>query len=451
MPGVSTILPCEQSNQPRVLIVDDDRTLMRAFARALDLCVSEVIIDTADSDSGALNLINSQEYAAIIMNAKMRGMDGLAQLFEIRKRCSEIPVLIVNGSGENMSMIEVRLGAHDFIQKPISQEFLLASLRRAIDIPELSRCAKDQAPPGWLVKPCRQMEKAVYQIKEVAPTALTVLIQGETGTGKEVAARAIHRLSGRYKGPFVPVDCGAIPDTLAESELLGYEKGAFTGALQRKKGQFTLAEGGSLFLDEIANLPLGTQGKLLRVLQERRFQPLGGEQPVRVDVRVIAASNVSLGQEVRDGRFRSDVYYRLNEFVINLPPLRERDDIVQLANDFLAEACMEFSRASFGIRSVIRRAALEASEIIDAEHLCFLQPDSSFPTVSMKQIAPPSASLKQVADAAVSIAEQEAIRRALKATKGNKSEAARLLRTDYKTLHVKMKQYIISGTTFRAS
>ena len=189
-----------------------------------------------------------------------------------------------------------------------------------------------------------QIEKIVHRIRQVADSPLTVLVEGETGTGKELVARAVHQLSARREKPFIAVDCGAIPDTLIESELFGYEKGAFTGAQQRKEGQFELADGGTLFLDEIVNLPLSTQTKLLRALQERQVQRLGGKQPVRVDVRIIAASNVPLEREVRVGRFRQDVYYRLNEFGISLPPLRERDDILHLANEFLPEASMELGR-----------------------------------------------------------------------------------------------------------
>src|SRR2546428_13813741 len=192
--------------------------------------------------------------------------------------------------------------------------------------------------------PSGQMEKVVQQIKQVADSPLTVLVEADTATGKEFVARSINRLSAGREKPFVAVDCGAIPVTLIESELFGYEKGAFTGAHQRKAGQFQLAEDGCLFLDEIVSLPLPTQAKLLRALQERQVQPLGGKRPVPVDVRIIAASNVPLEREVRAGRFRQDVYYRLNEFGITLPPLRERDDILHLANEFLPEAGTEARR-----------------------------------------------------------------------------------------------------------
>jgi DNA-binding NtrC family response regulator len=333
-------------NQPRVLIVDDDPALLQALPEALRLRMSGVTVDTADSATAALDRIAASDYDAIVTDIKMPGMDGFALLAEIRARRPGTPTLMITGHGEHALAIgALRGGAYDFIQKPIDRDYFVTSLRKAIDMGELGRRAKEQQLPlRWLMGPSRQMEKVVDQIKQVADSPLTILVEGETGTGKELVARAIHHLSARRKKPFVAVDCGAIPDTLIESELFGYEKGAFTGAHQRKQGQFPLAEGGSLFLDEIVNLPLPTQSKLLRVLQERQVQPLGGKQPVRVDVRIIAASNVHFEQEVQAGRFRQDVYYRLNEFVITLPPLRKRDDILHLANDFLAEATIELGR-----------------------------------------------------------------------------------------------------------
>jgi DNA-binding NtrC family response regulator len=495
-------------SQSRVLIVDDDPALLQALPEALRLRMSEVTVDTAESAADALDQITARDYDAIVTDIKMPGMDGLALLTEIRARRPDTPTLMITGHGEHaLAVHALRGGAHDFIQKPIDRDYFVASLRRAIQMGELSRQVKEQqkvlerhaselertveqrthelreakkviqSPLRWLAGPSRQMEKVVQQIKQVADSPLTILVQGETGTGKELVARAIHHLSARCKKPFVALDCGAIPDTLIESELFGYEKGAFTGAHQRKEGQFQLAEGGSLFLDEIVNLPLPTQAKLLRVLQERQVQPLGSKQPVRVDVRIIAASNVPLEQEARAGRFRQDVYYRLNEFVITLPPLRERDDILHLANEFLAEASMELGRpcreisetAAEGLlrypwpgnvrelRNVIRRAILLAADVIEPEHLSFLPVDASPATASPAEPAPVdpsplgSPSLKEIAEAAATDAERQAIRRVLHATRGNKSEAARHLRTDYKTLHLKMKQYGIDAGRFKES
>jgi transcriptional regulator with GAF, ATPase, and Fis domain len=327
----------------------------------------------------------------------------------------------------------------------------------------------------FLICPSGPMAKIVEQIKQVADSPLTVLVEGETGTGKELVARSIHQLSPRREKPFVAVDCGAIPDTLIESELFGYEKGAFTGAHQRKEGQFELARGGTIFLDEIVNLPFPTQAKLLRALQERQVQPLGSKRVVPVAARIIAASNVPLEREVRAGRFRQDVYYRLNEFGITLPPLRERgDDILHLANEFLPEAGMELGRTCRKIseaaaqvlvrypwpgnvrelRNVIRRAILLAADVIEPEHLSVL-PGGLLSTGALRaepapgDSSPGHCSLKGIAEAAASDAERQAIHRVLQATKGNKSEAARLLRTDYKTLYLKIKQYGIDAGQFR--
>jgi two-component system nitrogen regulation response regulator GlnG len=460
-------------NQPHVLIVDDDPALLQALPEALRLRMQGVTVDTADSAAAALDRIAARDYHAIVTDIKMPGMDGFALLAEIRARRPDTPTLMITGHGEHALAIgALRGGAYDFIQKPIDREYFVTSLRKAIQMGELGhRAQSQQLPLLWVMGPSRQLAKVVEQIKQVADSPLTILVEGETGTGKELVARAIHRLSGRRKKPFVAVDCGAIPETLIESELFGYEKGAFTGANQRKDGQFPLAEGGSLFLDEVVNLPLSTQSKLLRALQERQVQPLGGKQPIRVDARIIAASNVPLGQEVRAGRFRQDVYYRLNEFVITLPPLRERDDILHLANDFLAEASIELGRPCREIsdaaaecllrcawpgnvrelRNVIRRAILVASDVIEPEHLSLLPAGPSAPTALRDEPAPAGASLKEIAEAAAADAEQQAIRRVLQGTKGNKSEAARLLRTDYKTLHLKMKQYGIPAGQFRDS
>ena len=487
-------------NHTRVLIVDDDQALLQGLPQALRLRMEGVRVDTADSGTAALDRIAALDYDAIVTDLKMPGMDGLDLLAEIRTHRPDTPTLMITGHGEHDLVVHaLRGGAYDFIQKPIDRDYFVASLRRAIERRALSRRVKEQqlalerhlneleaiveertrelrqtnqvidSPLRLLLCPSAQMEKIVHQIRQVADSPLTVLVEGETGTGKELVARAVHQLSARREKPFIAVDCGAIPDTLIESELFGYEKGAFTGAQQRKEGQFDLADGGTLFLDEIVNLPLPTQTKLLRALQERQVQRLGGKQPVRVDVRIIAASNVPLEREVRVGRFRQDVYYRLNEFGISLPPLRERDDILHLANGFLSEASMELGRPCRTIseaaaqvllryrwpgnvrelRNVIRRAILLASDVIEPEHLSVLPVDAPPASALRGEPAPLDSSLKEVAEAAAADAEQQAICHALHTSRGNKSEAARHLRTDYKTLHLKMKQYGIEAGRFR--
>jgi DNA-binding NtrC family response regulator len=320
---------------------------------------------------------------------------------------------------------------------------------------------------GELMGPSRHVEKIIQQVTQVAGSPLTVLIQGETGTGKELVAGAIHHASPRRRGPFVALDCGAIPETLIESELFGHEKGAFTGADQRKVGYFQFAQGGSLFLDEISNLPLITQAKLLRALQERVIHPLGGRHPVSVDVRIIATANVLLEHETRAGRFRQDLFYRLNEFTITLPALRERaDDVLFLANRFLAEACLEFRRPMSHIseeaaqlllryqwpgnvrqlRSIIRQAALLSPDGIHPEHLSGVGAESSAASpMTDSNVAPAGRSLKEIAAAAAAVAERRAISEALQAMKGNKSAVARLLGIDYKTLLLRLKRYGLCG------
>jgi len=486
-------------NPSHVLIVDDDPALLQALRETLRLRMEDVRVDIADSARAALELIGSTNHDAIVTDIKMPGMDGLALLSEIRARRPDTPTLMITGHGDHALAIDaLRGGAYDFIQKPIDREYLVASLRRAIQTAGFRRNTKEQqlalkshvnqleqtveertrelweakrlieSPLRLLIGPSRQMEKVVQQIRQVADSPLSIIVEGETGTGKELVARAIHQLSTRGKKPFVAVDCGAIPDTLIEAELFGYEKGAFTGAHQRKEGRFQRADGGSLFLDEIGNLPLPAQVKLLRALQDRGVQPLGG-QLVRLDVRIIAASNVPLAREVQAGRFRQDVYYRLNEFLITLPSLRGRDDILELANGFLVEASMEFGRSSREIseeaaevllryawpgnvrelRNVMRRAVLVASDVIQPEDL-LLAPVGAPPTIAPRGEPPTHSSLKEIAGAAAADAEQQAIRRALEATMGNRSEAARLLRTDYKTLYLKMKQYGVDAKRFKA-
>jgi DNA-binding NtrC family response regulator len=490
-----------------VLIVDDDPVLLEALPEALRLRMDGLTVETADSAAEALDRIAYRDYDAIVTDIKMPGMDGLALLAEIRTRRPDTPTLMMTGHGETELVVDaLRGGACDFIRKPIDREYFVASLRRAIQMRELSRRAKEEqlalerhiseleaviddranklrdrkrageSPLIWMEGSSGRMAHVVQQIQQVADSPLTVLIEGETGTGKELAARAIHHLSARREQPFVAVDCGAIPETLIESELFGYEKGAFTGAQQRKEGLFQLAGGGTLFLDEIVNIPLPVQMKLLRALQQRQVQPLGSKHVVPVAVRIIAASNVPLGEEVRMGRFRADVYYRLNEFVITLPPLRERDNILDLANSLLGEAamaldrpCRKISEAAARVllryhwpgnvrelRNVIRRACLLASETIEPEHLSILPIEPTVVTTHNYRTGPADStvgesSLKELAELAVLDAEGQAIRLALQATGGNKSEAARLLKVDYKTLHLKMKRFGIQAGAFRAS
>src|SRR5438874_1059117 len=386
-------------SQGHVLIVDDDPALLQALPEALRLRMAGLTVDTADSGAAALDRVTAEDYDAIVTDIMMPGMDGFELLAEIQTHRPDIPTLIITGHGEHDLVVHaLRAGAYDFIQKPIDRDYFVASLRRAIEMHQLGRRLKEQqlalerhlneleaiveertrelretnkvieSPLRFLMGPNGQMGKIVEQIKQVADSPLTVLVEGETGTGKELVARAIHHLSSRREKPFVAVDCGAIPDTLIESELFGYEKGAFTGAHQRKEGYFERAHGGTLFLDEIANVPLATQPKLLRALQERQVQPFGSKEPIRVSARIIAASNMSLEREVRTGRFRQDLVYRLNDVAFTLPPLRERDDILHLANVFLPEAGLELGRSCRKISEAAAQVLLRYHWPANARH-----------------------------------------------------------------------------------
>ena len=326
---------------------------------------------------------------------------------------------------------------------------------------------EDQAYLSDLMGSSNQIRKVFAEVRLVAPTNFTVVVTGESGSGKELVANAVHRLSPRVHGPFVAVDCGSIPPTLIESELFGHEKGAFTGADRIRPGKFEAASGGSLFLDEISNLPFPVQANLLRALQEKQVWRVGGVRCTKVDIRVIAATNQDLASLVESGLFRRDLYHRLNEFNITVPPLRERsEDVPFLAKRFLDLANLELGKNIRGtsdaalqlllghnwpgnareLRNVVRRAVLLASEYIEPVHLGFLAgPDNAVRGPDDGAVPrAPDAGLKEIAKQAVVRAERAALRQVLLETRGNKAKAARILRVDYKTVHVKLKAYGIS-------
>jgi len=309
----------------------------------------------------------------------------------------------------------------------------------------------------------------VEQGKSVAAPSFSVLLTGETGTGKELVAHAVHRQSSRRDRPFVAIDCGAIPEALVESELFGHEKGAFTGAQSRKHGQFRLADGGTLFLDEVGNLPQGLQAKLLRVLESRKVQAVGASTPSALDVRVIAATNRGLQQLARDGLFRMDLYFRLAQYNIQLPALRERrEDIPYLAQRCLEEVSVELRRPTLNIardgvvalqrhawpgnvrelRNVVRQAVLESNDVtLRASTIIQLLVQADAPGSGAAELRPAS-SLREVVRAATRDAERRAISDALRQAAGNKAQAARLLQTDYKTLYLKLKQLGLRSRDF---
>jgi len=458
----------------KILVVDDEAEIRSLLAAVLQSKGYEVV--TAEDGAAALQAVPRERPAVILMDLSMPRMNGMDALPEIKRLDGEVPVIICTAHADLATAVRaMKLGAYDYLTKPFDVELLILTLERAVErhrlhsrIEELKRQGQGSSLAERMGG-SRAIAQVIQQVTQVAESNFTVLVQGETGTGKELVARAIHLQSPRRPAQFVAVDCGAIPETLVESELFGHERGAFTGAQARREGHFQLAKGGTLFLDEIGNVPLATQAKLLRALEQREVNPLGAARAVTVDARIIAATNSELEESVKAGRFRADLYYRLSEFTIALPPLRSRrEDIMHLSQRFLDEVSMELRRPVRRIsddamqvllrhdwpgnvrelRNVVRKAALLATDVVTPEHIPTLS--ASAPAASRAAAEPvgEDLSLREVAELAAVQAEREVIRHALESTKGNKSQAARLLRTDYTTLHAKMKRYGISARDF---
>ncbi len=302
-------------------------------------------VEVAYDGAEGISRLNENFYDVVITDLSMPKVSGLKVLEHIVENTPETICIILTGFGSIKSAVEaIKLGAYDYLTKPIALEELLLTIEKALETRQLRRENEYLRRKLWqewgygeIIGKSKAMRRVFALIEKVADTESTVLILGESGTGKELVARAIHAASDRREGPFIPVNCGAIPEELLESELFGHEKGAFTGAIKTRIGRFELAHGGTIFLDEIAEMSPKLQVKLLRVLQERTFERIGGTKPIKVDIRVIAATNKDLEKEVKEGRFREDLYYRLNVIPIKLPPLRERlEDIPLLVEHFLA-------------------------------------------------------------------------------------------------------------------
>jgi DNA-binding NtrC family response regulator len=459
----------------KILVVDDEPDIRSLLGECLVAAGFETV-EAGDGDE-AIAAVQAERPSVIVLDVNMPRQGGMEALPELKRIAPDVPVIMCTARMDVPTAVRaMQLGAYDYLTKPFDPELLVLTVKRAYERQELVAridLLKSQGEGMSLAErmgSSRAIESVIQQVAKVAHSSFTVLIQGETGTGKELVARAIHNQSPRRGKPFVAVDCGAIPETLVESELFGYERGAFTGAIRRKEGRLQAAGDGTVFLDEIGNLPLPMQAKLLRVLEERQVTLLGATRPVSVDARIIAASNVSVEDEIQAGRFRADLFYRLNEFGISLPALRDRrEDIAHLARQFLDEVSMELRRPVHGItdetmellarhdwpgnvrelKNVIRKAALLATDEVTPE---FLPPLGASRAARRSPVVDPAVvgelSLREVADVALADAERRAIREAMEAAKGNKSQAARLLRTDYSTLHAKMKRYGIAARDF---
>ncbi|HEV7921849.1 MAG TPA: sigma-54 dependent transcriptional regulator [Thermoanaerobaculia bacterium] len=322
----------------RVLVIDDETGIREAIRMTLEY--EGYRIDEARSGQEGLDKAGRTPYDAILLDIKMPILDGIEVLENLKIQRITAPVIMVSGHGDVHTAVEcTKRGAYDFLEKPLNRDKLLLTVRNAVRQRSLeeenTELKEKQEKEYQLVGDAPQMRDLKSQIERAAPTKATVLITGESGTGKELVAREIHRSSARSNMPFIQVNCAAIPEELIESELFGHEKGSFTGAVRKQTGKFVAADSGTIFLDEIADMSLRTQAKVLRVLQEGDVEPVGSATVVKVDVRVIAATNKDLTEEIRNGRFREDLYYRLNVIPIRTPPLRERkEDIGVLAQHF---------------------------------------------------------------------------------------------------------------------
>jgi len=344
-----------------ILVVDDEASIRQSLSGLLSDEGFEIL--TASNGYEALKVIDAESPDLVLLDIWMPGMDGIETLKEIKKESPYIQVIIITGHGTIETAVQAtKLGAFDFIEKPLSIDKVIVAINNALNFRRLEEENKYLRKKTLERHSINGNSPAVQALKKqimmAAPSDAWILITGENGAGKELVARTIHQLSSRAAEPMVDVNCAAIPDELIESELFGHEKGAFTGATTKKRGKFELASRGTIFFDEIGDMSLRTQGKILRVLQEKQFQRVGGNRTLDLDVRVIAASNKSLEEEIDGGRFRKELYYRLNVIPIHVPPLRERlEDVPLLVETFLAESARKN-------RSVKKEMAAEALELL---------------------------------------------------------------------------------------
>jgi DNA-binding NtrC family response regulator len=338
----------EKINMSRILIIDDQDAIRRVLRDILEN--EKYQVDDAANGPTALEMIKEQEYDAILCDIKMPDMDGIEVLEQVKSIC-DTPVIMISGHGTIDTAVDaIKKGAFDFIQKPPDLNRLLITVRNALDKQSLSTenkaLKKAVSRQNEMVGASAPMMEVRDMIEKVAPTNARVLITGENGTGKELVARQLHELSPRRYGPFIEVNCAAIPAELIESQLFGHEKGSFTSAIKQKKGDFELANGGTLFLDEIGDMSLAAQAKVLRALQENKIVRVGGEKEIPVDVRILAATNKDLRKMIEQGDFREDLYHRLSVIVIQVPPLRERkDDIPLLVGSFVETIAASMGQA----------------------------------------------------------------------------------------------------------
>jgi len=437
--------------KPAVLVIDDEEDLRLTLSSILKKDYSPQL---AASGKEGLKLLKGRSFALVLLDIRMPEMDGLTVLKKIKEMDNSLPVIMVTASQDVKSAVEaMKAGAEDFISKPFEVEELLAVIEKVVEKSKLRKenqylkeVLKDAESYGDLIGQTPQIKKIMSLISQVAITDSTILITGESGTGKEIAAKAIHKLSKRKNGPFVALNCGAIPENLLESELFGHERGAFTGALDRRIGKFELSDGGTIFLDEIGTMSAGMQSKLLRVLEDHKIERVGGGSPIEVDVRVLAATNIDFPKHIREGKFREDLYYRLNVIPLHMPPLRERkEDLPLFISYFIEKFNRELGKRITGISPEVLAYlkvydfpgnVRELKNIIErAVALC--QGDQ----LMMENLLTPTASTSTGAKplkSALEEFESNYIKAALNETNGVQSLAAKKLGLHRTTLHARM-------------
>jgi DNA-binding NtrC family response regulator len=452
---------------PSILIIDDKDSMRQMLSRTLESEGYEV--ETAKDGEGGVEKAKEKKYDLILADLKLPRMDGLEVLSSLKELDPEVAVIMMTAYGTIESAVEaMKQGAFDFLTKPFDTDHLNVLIKRALEnrrlLAENILLREELAHNlGYaeIIGKCEKMKEVSRLIQKVASSDTTVLLLGESGTGKELFARAIHNLSPRRNAPYVAINCAAIPRELLENELFGSEKGAYTGAVARKMGKFEIAEGGTIFLDEVGDLDIALQAKLLRVLQDRTFERLGGTKTISVNVRLIAASNADLKNAIEKSQFREDLYYRLSVFPIAIPPLRERrEDIPELAEYFVKKYCAEMKKSKKTLskealslldkyhwpgnvrelENTIERAIIlcEGKNILP-EHLAIRIPTPN--EIRLRE----GAGLKEVGQYAQSEAERALIVRVLNQVRGNKRKAAQALKIDYTTLFEKIKKHGIDA------
>ena len=456
--------------QEKVLIVEDEENERTGLAELIQAWGYET--ETADDGVDGLAKVGSWVPSIVVTDLKMPRMDGLELLDQIANSPHQVAVILLTALGSvDAAVTAMKRGAFDFIEKPVNPTRLRNILQNAIrirgterELEASRRKLRDVGVLGSLVGPSKKMQEIFRLVEMVAPSTASVLITGDSGTGKELVARTIHSLSNRKARPFVAINCAAIPETLIESEIFGHEKGAFTGALDRRTGCFELAEGGTLLLDEIGEMPIATQAKLLRVLEDRKLRRLGAKGETAVDVRVLAATNKPPEEAVARGQLRNDLYYRLNVFNIHMPPLREHmDDLSDLVQNLLADMNEKHNRTVVGVseavmsafqahawpgnvrelRNTLERAVIVCDgPMIEPKHL-----PPGFGRVYAYVPAPDANSVQLGVGTTVGEAERLLILKTLEATHNNKTRAAEILGISLKTLHNKLKEYGQQGAS----